>query len=472
MSDFPERWLTSTVGAINRFSGRIVDPKTAPSVEFDLYSVPIFAEGRPEKLRGSEIGSTKQTVEPSDVLVCKINPRINRVWMVGKREERPQIASSEWIAVRAPEFEARFLKHYFTAPCFRELVEEGVSGVGGSLTRAQPKRVATLPVPVASPQEQTRIADKLDSLLSRIDACRERLDRVPGVLKRFREAVLEVAVSGRLTEEWRNERQIRSTSPLEWRQIRFGEIVESSLYGPRFSAQDYVVDGVPTLRTSDMDSQGRLTLRNPPRVRISEEEIERLGLKDGDLVLTRTGATIGKCAVYDSSLGPALPSAYLIRFRLLQNLAVPRYVLLFLLSPIGQRLLLAGSTAVAQPNVNAQTVRRFSFSLPSHLEQIEIIRRVEELLSLADLLERKYQAAISKVEKLAPAVLAKAFRGELVPQDPNDEPASVLFERIRAEVAGPARESKHRGRARRKAVARQGSGGIGARSANRRKGRR
>jgi type I restriction enzyme S subunit len=295
---------------------------------------------------------------------------------------------------------------------------------------------------------------------------------VPGVLKRFREAVLEVAVSGRLTEEWRNERQIRSTSPLEWRQIRFGEIVESSLYGPRFSAQDYVVDGVPTLRTSDMDSQGRLTLRNPPRVRISEEEIERLGLKDGDLVLTRTGATIGKCAVYDSSLGPALPSAYLIRFRLLQNLAVPRYVLLFLLSPIGQRLLLAGSTAVAQPNVNAQTVRRFSFSLPSHLEQIEIIRRVEELLSLADLLERKYQAAISKVEKLAPAVLAKAFRGELVPQDPNDEPASVLFERIRAEVAGPARESKHRGRARRKAVARQGSGGIGARSANRRKGRR
>jgi len=123
-------------------------------------------------------------------------------------------------------------------------------------------------------------------------------------------------------------------------------------------------------------------------------------------------------------MGPALPSAYLIRFRLKQHLALPQFALLFLLSPVGQRLLFDGSTSFAQPNINAQKIRTFRLSLPSLPEQTEIVvRRVDELFVLADRLESRHADTVTRVQKLTPSVLAKAFRGELVPQDPNDEPA-------------------------------------------------
>jgi type I restriction enzyme, S subunit len=85
-----------------------------------------------------------------------------------------------------------------------------------------------------------------------------------------------------------------------------------------------------------------------------------------------------------------------------------------------------------QPNVNAEAIKRIEVQLPSIDEQREIVRRVEALFAYADRLEARYTAACAQVERLTPALLAKAFRGELVSQDPNDESASALLERIRA----------------------------------------
>ena len=145
MSELPESWTISTVGELNKFDSNTVDPATRPDEVFELYSVPSFPSNRPERVSGSHIGSTKQTVEPSDVLVCKINPRINRVWVVGPKREHDQIASSEWIGFRSDALRPKFAKHFFSSPRFRELLCSEVAGVGGSLTRAQPKKVATYP---------------------------------------------------------------------------------------------------------------------------------------------------------------------------------------------------------------------------------------------------------------------------------------------------------------------------------------
>ena len=90
---------------------------------------------------------------------------------------------------------------------------------------------------------------------------------------------------------------------------------------------------------------------------------------------------------------------------------------------------------MSQSNINAKKLAAFEFGLPAIEEQHEIVRRVETLFAYADRLEARYTAARAKVDRLIPALLAKAFRGELVPQDPNDEPASVLLERIRAAQA-------------------------------------
>lgn len=205
--------------------------------------------------------------------------------------------------------------------------------------------------------------------------------------------------------------------PTSWRKVPFRELIVSSFYGPRFSAEDYTPDGVPTVRTTDMDFRGRVNITDSPKVRVSKTDMVRYGLEDGDLLVTRTGATIGRCALYQASFGPAIPSAYLIRFRLRQTHLVPAFALLFLQSPFGQKLLGIGQTAVAQPNVNAKTIEAFPVPLPPLSEQHRIIAEVERLFALADTIERRVAVAAARAEKLPQAILAKAFSGDLVPTE-------------------------------------------------------
>ncbi|MCP4492007.1 MAG: hypothetical protein GY820_32585 [Gammaproteobacteria bacterium] len=107
------------------------------------------------------------------------------------------------IVVRQPHIDSNYLGYFVSELEFRNLQCSDVSGVGGSLTRAQPKKVATYSVPIAPQDEQKQIAAKLDELLAQVDTIKTRLDAIPGILKRFRQSVLAAAVSGRLTEEWR-----------------------------------------------------------------------------------------------------------------------------------------------------------------------------------------------------------------------------------------------------------------------------
>jgi hypothetical protein len=158
----------------------------------------------------------------------------------------------------------------------------------------------------------------------------------------------------------------------EFKARPFSQVVASTFYGPRIAKDAYVGDGIPTLRTTDIGDWGLITPRQPPRAKVSTAEFEKWSLKHGDLMITRTGATIGKCAVYDETLGPALPSAYLIRVRLELGLIDPTFAVLFLLSPLGQQQLLDGRTAVAQPNINAPAIVSLKLPVPN----LELQRRV------------------------------------------------------------------------------------------------
>ena len=86
---------------INKYKSENINPAKTPDTVFEMYSVPIYETGHPEYLRGSQIASNKAVVEKNDILVCKINPRINRVWIVSDESDNLNIASSEWIVVRA-----------------------------------------------------------------------------------------------------------------------------------------------------------------------------------------------------------------------------------------------------------------------------------------------------------------------------------------------------------------------------------
>ena len=106
----PDNWAYISLEDINEYRSKSITPANYPEEIFELHSVPTYPTGAPELLKGNEIGSSKQLVMMGDVLVCKINPHINRVWHITKQSDIIQIASSEWITVRNLKISSAFLK--------------------------------------------------------------------------------------------------------------------------------------------------------------------------------------------------------------------------------------------------------------------------------------------------------------------------------------------------------------------------
>ena len=170
----PENWCWVTIDSINQYQSSSLDPSKFSDDFFELYSVPSSANDYPEIAMGSEIGSTKQIVEKGDVLLCKINPRINRVWKVSQYTENSLLSSSEWIIIRNHKIHSDYLMYCFQSPYFREYMLSNVSGVGGSLMRAQPKYVKTYPLPLPPLPEQERIVDRIESLFAKLDEAKQK----------------------------------------------------------------------------------------------------------------------------------------------------------------------------------------------------------------------------------------------------------------------------------------------------------
>ena len=168
---------------INQYKNKSINPAKTPDTVFEMYSVPIYETGHPEYLRGNEIASNKVIVEKNDILLCKINPRINRVWVVADESDKQNIASSEWIVIRNSEYNAEFLAWYFRSFRFQKLMTSEVTGIGGSLTRAQPKCVAEYPVPVLDRKKQNEIVEILNKCKFIIDSRKRELVELDNLIK-------------------------------------------------------------------------------------------------------------------------------------------------------------------------------------------------------------------------------------------------------------------------------------------------
>ena len=168
---------------INQYKSESINPAKTPDTIFEMYSVPIYETGHPEYLRGDEIASNKTVVQKNDILLCKINPRINRVWVVSDESDKQNIASSEWIVIRNSKYNSEFLAWYFRTPKFQKLMTSEVTGIGGSLTRAQPKCVAEYPVPVVDRKKQDEIVDVLNKCKFIIDSRQKELLELDDLIK-------------------------------------------------------------------------------------------------------------------------------------------------------------------------------------------------------------------------------------------------------------------------------------------------
>lgn len=325
-------------------------------------------------------------------------------------------------------------EHYSTSlleyvlPGYLQLVNRMTSSV--TVKHLSSRTLSELPLPLPPAAEQHRIVAKLDALTVRLTRARAELDRVPLLAAKLRANALDQAFRG----QFACEDGVQHRPCADW--------IDSTFYGPRFGKDEYVPDGVPTARTTDFESDGTMNLDGAPQVKCSEADFAKWGLVEGDLLVTRTGS-IGKCAVYTSDQGRVLPSAYLIRVRFTPSI-LPRFAWMMFASPQGQAHLGVNARAVTQPNINANAIRSLPFPMLTRQQQATTVAAVDQRFAHANRLEAEANRARALIDRLEAAILARAFLGELVPQDPADEPASVLLNRIRAQRAAAPKPKRGR----------------------------
>lgn len=315
-------------------------------------------------------------------------------------------------------------------------------------------------LPLAPFNEQKRIADKLDELFARVDACRDRLDHVSLTLKRFRQSVLSAATSGELTKDWRTEyenldidSEIEDAStefsftdascfgafrfPISWTMTRLGEIAEISGGITKDSKKQNLADEeLPYLRVANVQ-RGFFDLDEIKTIRVPQKRVEELLLKPGDILFNEGGDIdkLGRGWVWNGEIERCTFQNHVFRVRLHDESFAPKFFSWYGNLRGADYFLSVGKQTTNLASINKSLLSALPVVVPPAPEQQEIVRRVEELFAYADSIESLYQNACDQIERLIPALLDKAFRGELVEQDPNDEPASILLERIRTERA-------------------------------------
>ncbi|WP_425512404.1 restriction endonuclease subunit S [Xanthomonas arboricola] len=286
--------------------------------------------------------------------------------------------------------------------------------------------------------EQKRIAQKLNALLAQVDTLKARIDAIPALLKRFKSAALSAAVNGELNTE----------APFQGRTVTLQELVDESIVGiVRSSAEQFEdISGLhPYLKMNNINQEWGFNTAKLTGVKASKEEVHRYELKSGDwLFNTRNSVElVGKSCVWNGPKGFIFNNNILrIRFT---GALLPEYAEIWFKSPSGKANLekiKSATTSVAA--IYQKSLMKEQLPLPPVMQQREIVRRVEKLFAYADQLETKVAAAKQRIDALTQSLLAKAFRGELVPQDPTDEPASVLLERIRTQRAATPKPKRGR----------------------------
>jgi type I restriction enzyme, S subunit len=299
---------------------------------------------------------------------------------------------------------------------------------GTGIPHVDPDILWNIDVPIPSLNEQQRIVSKLNSLFEKLETNKKRLEKIPQILKRFRQSVLADAVSGNLTEDWREKQCLGS----EWALKKLGDCGSITGGLTLNSKRELYQLKMPYLRVGNVYSN-RIILDVIKTIGVAENEINRTLLcKDDLLIVEGNGSAdqIGRVAQWNEEIPNCLHQNHLIKFRS-NHVNNPRYILYFLLSIYGrEQIEEANKSTSGLYTLSLSKVSGLSIPIPSLEEQNEIVNLVERLLLFADKIESRYLKAKAQLDKLPQSILAKAFRGELVPKDLEDEPANLLLERI------------------------------------------
>lgn len=442
MSTLPTTWVETNLGAVVPYGTTVkAEPEdlTPDTWVLELEDIEKDTTKVLQRLTFADrqSKSTKNRFDAGDVLYGKLRPYLNKVTFA----KEAGVCTTEIVPIKPNDaVNGRYLFHWLRHPKFLNYVTDVSHGVNMPRLGTDAGRQA--PFVLAPKNEQKRIADKLDTVLTRVDAVNTRLARVAPLLKRFHQSVLAAATSGRLTAEVTDD-----DCNVTWPQIRLAALCQRVSVGHVGVTSQYYTtakDGVPFLRSQNV-RPGHLDMLGLVHITPAfHKQLKKSQLQPGDLLVVRVGANRGDACVIPTTAVGELNCANVVFARPDLTKALPKFLEIFFTSPACQEQLLASSVGGAQGVINTSVVGSIEVPLPTIKVQTEIVRRVETLFAFADRLEARLQTAQTAADRLTPSLLAKAFRGELVPQDPNDEPASELLKRLAA--SAPASASK-RGRA-------------------------
>lgn len=335
-----------------------------------------------------------------------------------------------------------FIARSFQDHGVREQVHKGGGTTVGTYTISAAKSTR-LPLPPLA--EQKRIVAKLEALSAKSARARTHLARIDNLVKRYKQAVLSKAFSGELTKDWREEHK----APWPWHPVKWKESGET-INGRAFPSSDYCDTGLHLLRPGNLGPEGEVfwTQKNTRCLpQTYAEKFPKHHIKEEAVLINLTAQSLD-----DQFLGRACLSSPDDSFMLNQRIGLFRpknmtnaFCLFALKSPRFREFVDNGmnSGSLIQ-HVHTKQLQEYVFQIPSLLEQTEIVRRIESAFAKIDRLAAEAERALELTDRLDDAILAKAFRGELVPQDPDDEPASVLLDRIKAARAAAPKPKRRR----------------------------
>lgn len=445
MSNFPSHWVTTKGTTVFEFvtSGSRgwaqhyastgakfirIGNLDHGSITLDLRDIqhvnpPSGAEGERTRLR------------PNDVLIS-ITAELGMVGVVPAGFGEAYINQHIALARPRPDIHSKFVAWYFASDADGKKALRDM-GRGGTKVGLGLDDIRNADVPLAPLPEQQRIADKLDTVLARVDAVNDRLARVAPLLKRFRQSVLAAATSGRLTADWRGD-----AAP-SWHTLSADEACAKVQSGGTPKA-GFAEEGIPFLKVYNIVDQ-RLNFNYRPQFvspEVHGSELRKSRVLPGDVLMNIVGPPLCKVAIVPSDHAEWNINQAITLFRPSEKVSSSWLYIVLCGGQQVRDVLTETKGSVGQVNISLSQCRAFRLPIPSAEEQAEIVRRVDILFAFADRLEARLQAAQTAASRLTPALLAKAFRGELVPQDPADEPAAELLRRMAAAKSVPVKKAR------------------------------
>lgn len=491
--------LNPPKGIINAASESWVHFVSMASVSADFGGIDISTT-RPLK----EVAKGYTAFRARDVLFAKITPCMEngKIAVVPELEYGIGFGSTEFHVLRSVgALQPRLLAYYLSQTTFRRSARRSMTGSAGQL-RVPSTWLAEQLIPVPPLNEQRRIVAKIEELFSDLDAGVAALERIRANLKRYRAAVLKAAVEGQLTQAWRAKHphiepatklleRILAERRRKWEENQLAKFAAAGKTPPKGWREKYIepaapdTNGLPELPpgwcwatletladlvggiTKDKKRADQPGMREVPYLRVanvqrgfldlsemkviaaSPGDIADLRLEVGDVLFTEGGDRdkLGRGWVWAGELTECIHQNHIFRARFFSKDMQPRFVS-HQGNTFGQEWFTnAGKQTTNLASINLGILRRFPVPIPPAEEQKEIVVQLDEKLSQIEAAIIATDHSLKRAARLRQSILKRAFEGKLVPQDPNDEPAEKLLERIRCAretASGSARETTSR----------------------------